>query len=145
MNCKYCDKHFETRASLVQHEIRCSQNPNKLVQSGFHKGTYKGIHCDSSWELAYVVYCIEHDIGIRRCDEKRKYIFNNETHIYLPDFVVNDSKIVEIKGSAKYSKQWKAKQEQNKDVHTLYEKDMQPYLSYCKDKYGERFWETLYD
>ena len=145
MNCKYCDKYFETRASLVQHEIRCYNNPNKLVQSGFHKGTYQGIRCDSSWELAYIVYCKDHDIDIRRCNERRKYMFNNKEHIYLPDFVVNNNEIVEIKGSAKYSAQWRAKQEQNPDVHTLYEKDIQPYLNYCKDKYGENFWEILYD
>ena len=145
MKCKYCNKEFEKRASLVQHEIRCSHNPNKIEQRTFHKGSYKGIRCDSSWELAYVVWCVEHNIPIRRCNDRLKYVFNNEEHIYCPDFVVNESQIVEVKGSAKYSKQWQTKYEQYPDVKVLYEKDIQPYIKYCRNKYGYEFWNILYD
>lgn len=60
-------------------------------------GWYKGIYCDSSWELAFLVYHLEHNLNIKRCTERRKYIFNNEIHIYTPDFITDEG-IIEIKG-----------------------------------------------
>ena len=39
------------------------------------KGWYKGIFCDSSWELAFLVYHLEHNLYIERCKEKRKYFY----------------------------------------------------------------------
>jgi hypothetical protein len=30
MNCKYCDKECKSKISLIQHEIRCFENPNKI-------------------------------------------------------------------------------------------------------------------
>ena len=60
-------------------------------------GYYKGIHCDSSWELAYVVYCIDHNIPIRRCKDRIPYEANGILKYYTPDFVINESEIIEIK------------------------------------------------
>jgi len=61
------------------------------------QGWYKGIHCDSSWELAFLVYYKDHNLNIERCKEKRSYIWNNEVHSYYPDFIT-DGGIIEIKG-----------------------------------------------
>jgi hypothetical protein len=36
------------------------------------KGWYKGFFCDSSYELAYLIYCLDHQINIKRNTEKRK-------------------------------------------------------------------------
>lgn len=36
-------------------------------------GWYKGIYCDSTYELAYVIYCLDHNIPIRRCEEVFEY------------------------------------------------------------------------
>ena len=107
-----------------------------------HKGTYKNIYCDSSWELAFVVYYIEHNMFIERCKEKRIYIFNNEERTYIPDFKTSEG-IIEIKGYS--TKQWISKLEQNPDIKVLYEKDMKPYLEYVENKYGRKFWEILYN
>ena len=41
------------------------------------KGWYKGFFCDSSWELAYVVYCLDHKINITRNTKKTKYVWDN--------------------------------------------------------------------
>ena len=101
------------------------------------KGWYKGIFCDSSWELAYVVYCIDHQIPIRRCEEKRIYEWNGIQHVYIPDFVINDSTIIEIKGYN--TKQWQIKQQQNPDVIVLYEKEMKEYIDYVVEKYGKNY------
>lgn len=100
------------------------------------KGWYKGYFCDSSWELAYVVYCLDHNISIKRNTEKRQYIWNNKVKNYIPDFLV-EGRLIEIKGYK--TDEWKAKLSANPDVEVLYEKEMQPILSYVKNKYGKDF------
>ena len=40
-NCKYCGKECKNKNSLVQHEIRCKQNPNHIICLG-NKGYTKG-------------------------------------------------------------------------------------------------------
>lgn len=105
------------------------------------KGWYKGIFCDSTWELAFVIYYLEHNLNIKRCTEKRKYIFNNKEYTYIPDFIT-DNGIIEIKGFK--TEQWQAKIEQNPDVIVLYAKEMEKYLNYATEKYGNHI-EMLYD
>lgn len=100
------------------------------------QGWYKGFHCDSSWELAYVIYCLEHNISIRRNTERRTYFFNGKTRGYYPDFIVN-SDLVEIKGYN--SDEWEAKHAANPDVKTLYKEEMKPIIKYAVDKYGKDY------
>lgn len=100
------------------------------------KGWYKGFFCDSSWELAYVVYCLEHNISIIRNTEKRTYIWQEVVKNYIPDFIVEGA-LIEIKGYK--TEQWLAKLEANPDVKVLYEKDLEPVLNYVKNKYGKDF------
>ena len=100
------------------------------------KGWYKGFFCDSSWELAYVVYCLEHNIDIRRNTERRQYIWKGVTKNYIPDFIV-DNVLTEIKGYK--SKEWLAKLDSNPDVKVLYEKDLTHVFKYVTLKYGKNF------
>lgn len=37
--CKYCGKVCKNKNSLVQHEIRCKENPNRIVNCGNHDAT----------------------------------------------------------------------------------------------------------
>lgn len=123
-------------------------NPNV---GGYRKGSgtgksgwYKGYYCDSSWELAFVIYNLEHNIKFERNKKMFPYTYNGEEHNYLPDWLV-DGKYVEIKGHD--SEQWQAKIEQfPKDLtlEVLYRDNMQKYLEYVRDKYGNNFIE-LYD
>jgi hypothetical protein len=100
------------------------------------KGWYKGFFCDSSWELAYVVYCLENNIDIKRNTEKRQYIWKDKIKNYIPDFIINGT-LTEVKGFK--TEQWLAKLEANPDVKVLYEKDLKPILEYVKNKYGKNF------
>jgi hypothetical protein len=100
------------------------------------KGWYKGFFCDSSWELAYVVYCLEHNIDIKRNTKKRQYIWQGIVKNYIPDFIVQGT-ITEVKGFK--TEQWLAKLEANPDVKVLYETDLEPVLEYVKNKYGKDF------
>ena len=134
----------------LERKRKISETMKKNPQAGGYRkgsgvgkqGWYKDIFCDSSWELAFVCYYKEHNMNIKRCNERRKYIFNNKEHIYIPDFVIDEG-IIEIKGYS--SKQWKEKELQNPDIKVLYYKDVKMYLDYVISKYGDKFWEILYD
>ena len=105
------------------------------------KGWYKGFFCDSSWELAYVVYCLEHNIDIRRNTERRQYAWNGVAKNYIPDFIVNGV-LTEIKGYK--SKEWLAKLDANPDVKVLYENDLTHVFEYVILKYSKNF-VSLYE
>jgi hypothetical protein len=63
------------------------------------KGRYQGIWCDSSWELAWVIYQLEHGVPFERNRERFGYLDRNEVvHFYTPDFKLADGSLVEIKG-----------------------------------------------
>lgn len=104
-------------------------------------GWYKGIFCDSTWELAFVVYHMDRGIDIKRCKEIRVYEYEGKRFHYHPDFIVNDQ-IFEIKGYK--SEKWISKLNVCKDIKVLYKKDIRPYLDYCHDKYGTDL-TLLYD
>ena len=116
--------------------------PNSIKKH--HHGNYMGIHCDSSWELAFLVYNIEHNIPIKRCNVQRTYI-NHDGKIrkYFPDFIINENIIIEIKGYE--NEDAKLKSQQNSDIIVLHKNEMIKYLEYVKNKYGNLFWEVLYD
>ena len=100
------------------------------------KGWYKGYFCDSSWELAYIIYCIDHQIDIHRNNIRRTYMWKDKVRNYIPDFVVNGT-LVEIKGWK--TEQWLAKLAANPDIVVLYENDMKPILQYVVDTYGNDY------
>lgn len=100
------------------------------------KGWYKGFFCDSSYELAYLIYCLDHNKDIKRNTEKRQYNWHGVVKNYIPDFIV-DGNVIEIKGYK--SEQWEAKLKANPDVTVLYEKDLEDVFKYINEKYGKNF------
>ena len=99
---------------------------NKIRGNG-KKGKYHGIYCDSAWELAFLIYCFEHNINVKRCDIKYTYIFNNEKHIYIPDFITDEG-IIEVKG--RFDAKAKEKMKQFPNI-LIYDKNkMKPILEY---------------
>lgn len=218
--CSYCGKECHGKNSLKQHETRCKNNPNKIVnyipgfnnkgripwnkglsketddrlqksgqtlheryesgdlkiwcdgltkdsdervakyvkkmknnpdcggyreKSGYGKsGTYRGIFCNSTWELAYLLYCIDNNYKIERCNKYYMYTgADNEEHKYYPDFIVNDE-IIEIKGYVTESWKMKLPVVEKEHIKVLYKEDMQPILDYVINTYGEDFYK-LYD
>lgn len=224
LKCQYCNKECKNKNSLVQHEIRCKLNPNKIISgfeihnnkiksgerfiwnkgltketderiqniantyknnlktgkikhwatgltketdervkliseklknnpngggyrehSGYGKsGWYKNIFCNSTWELAYVIYCLDNNINIKRCNLYYEYLDENDNiHKYYPDFIINNEQIIEIKGFI--SNNWKLKEHVaiSNNVKILYKNDMKIILDYVIGKYGKDF-EKLY-
>ena len=152
-HCKYCNKEFYiSDIRDINGRLYCSKECKHKYLSehtgGYREGSgrgkqgwYKGIHCDSSWELAFLVYHLDHNLYIERCKEKRQYVWNNKQHTYYPDFITDDG-IIEIKGYS--TDQWKSKEEQNPDVKVLYKNEIKPYLDYVTNTYGTDFIK-LYD
>jgi len=103
------------------------------------RGYYKGYYCQSSWELAYVIYCLEHGINVERCERGFKYTFEGKERTYYPDFYlpVTDT-YIEVKGY--YDAKSKAKKEQFVgNLLILQKREMKPILNYVIEKYGKNF------
>lgn len=137
----------KTEEAEVERKRKISEQA-KLKNGGYRqgsgrgkKGWYKGFFCDSSYELAYLIYCLDHNIDIKRNTEKRQYEWQGITKNYIPDFIVNGD-VVEIKGYK--SEQWEAKLKANPDIKVLYSNDLKEVFEYVNKVYGKDFIE-LYE
>ena len=62
-------------------------------------GHYQGFFLNSTYELAYIIYCLDHNIAIERNTKFWNYIhpITGNSHKYYPDFIVS-GKLIEVKG-----------------------------------------------
>ena len=84
-----------------------SQNPT--IQSKIHKKyTFMGIGFDSAPEIAFYMYCIDHNIKCihEPINKTLQYVDKyNLSHTYIPDFYLPDSQLlIEIKGNNHFDK-----------------------------------------
>ena len=100
------------------------------------RGWYKNFWCDSSWELAFVIWNLEHGISIKRNYKKFPYLWEGKLTHYIPDFIV-DGKLVEIKGY--YDTKAKLKISLIPDLHVIDKTTIGIYLDYAILKYGKDF------
>jgi hypothetical protein len=98
--------------------------------------------CDSTWELAWVIYQIEHNIEFVRNKEGFEYEYENKKFKYYPDFILCNT-YVEIKGWLSDKDKEKIKQFKGKLI-VLEETDMNYIFEYVKTKYGNNF-KNLYE
>lgn len=109
-------------------------------------GWYSGYWCDSTWELAWVIYHLDHNITFIRNTVAFPYEWKNESHLYYPDFVYDDGTLIEIKGYI--TDHTKAKFNSVKSPYILKiltKHEIQPYLDYVTKKYNGINLITLYD
>ena len=108
-------------------------------------GTYKGYYCDSSWELAFLVYNIDHGIQTIRNTEAFPYEYEGKVRKYYPDFII-DGVYYELKGIVTERELAKINQfPKELKIIMITQKEIQKYISYCKITYGNDFVSTLYD
>lgn len=152
--CKLCKTQFYTSPS--ENNMYCSRkcyktdpNTNKGT-GGLRRGTgrgkkgwYNGYWCDSSYELAYVIYNLDHDIKFKRNTKGFEYEFNGKTKKYYPDFILGDGEYVEIKGFWQKSVKAKIDQFPHK-IKILFKTDLTNIFEYVTKKYGTNFIE-LYE
>lgn len=151
--CPICNKDFPVRFS-EKNKIYCSkecykkdhkQQFRKSSPGGNREGAgrsisgrYKGFYCGSTWELCFYIYHLDKGIKIERCNEFFFYNDDKERERkYFPDFLVED-KIVEIKGPQDKLWEYKLKAFPEKEkLVVLYKDDIQVYIDYVKEKYGD--------
>lgn len=124
-----------------------------------HRSRYcfNGFNFDSSWELSYYIYCIDHDIEIETHPKSIQYFINEEVHYYQPDFLINNDTLIEIKGdhffngrnellnlfdkSEKQQLKDTAKQKCMKENHVLVlrKNDLKPVFEYINETYGKKY------
>lgn len=106
-------------------------------------GWYKGYWCDSSWELAFTIYNLEHNIKFERNTQKFEYEFEDKKHNYYPDFIMEDGSYIEIKGYENGLTNAKINNFPF-NIKIIYYKQIKSYLEYVENKYGKDFIK-LYD
>ncbi len=108
------------------------------IHSGRSKsGWYQGYHCGSTYELAYVVYCLDHKIQIERNTKGWEY-FNPETgktQKYYPDFIINGTELIEIKGYRTPETDLKLAAV-DVPISLLCWEELEPVFEYVKEKTG---------
>lgn len=149
--CLYCKSLFQvnpcrSKKKYCSH-LCASTDPNRKIWrggGGYRKGSgigkhgwYKTYWCDSSYELVFVIYNLEHNIPFSRNKQGFEYEWQGKTHLYYPDFMIY-GEYVEIKGYWSKQHESKIKSFPHK-LSILFKKDMQFMFDYVIQKYGKNF------
>ena len=148
--CNVCKKDFLVYPYLSNRKFcskECSSVGQNRKNSGGYRptagrgksGWYKGYFCNSSWELAWVVYSLEHGVQFKRNTVGFEYEFQGKVHKYYPDFILEkDGFYVEVKGYQR--EQWISKKEQfPHKLQIIGKKEIVTYIDYVTKKYGKDF------
>lgn len=104
---------------------------------------------DSSWELAYYIWLKDNNIQFIYKPDRLEYKDGNVSHYYYPDFKVEDT-LTEIKGDHLMKDGWLVDYKGNilkaktlflreQKVKFLFMKDIQQYINYVNNTYGQNF------
>jgi hypothetical protein len=98
--CPTCGSTFIQRQT--EYRVFCSMGCVK--KGGFRNGSgraktgyYQGIYCGSTYELAFLIWNLDHNVPIKRCEKSFEYTYEDTVHNYYPDFEIDDN-IYEITG-----------------------------------------------
>lgn len=141
-NRKYCSRSC-TDADVGRLKGKCGGYREGSGRS--KRGQFRGHYCASTYELAWIVYHLDHDISFERNVEGFPYQYKGNDHLYYPDFIV-DGKYIEVKG-------YKTEQDDFKwanfphELNVLYRKELSHVIEYVCSTYGVKELElhTLYD
>lgn len=161
MNPKYCaicgkQIEYDRRYSNVCEDETCKNNwigiRNKGKTGGIRPGTgtskhgcYKGFYCDSTYELVYIIYNIDHDIKFERNTKYYWYATDDGIYRYYPDFILEDGTLVEIKGWLTDVVYYKINAVDDAPIQLLMKKDLKYAFDYVKETYTYKNLYDLYD
>ena len=107
------------------------------------KGWYRGFWCDSTYELAFVVWALDHEIPFERNLEFFSYEYQGRVYRWTPDFRLGDGSYIEIKGYL--TDQSRAKLEYfYRSLQVLTRADLNRMFEYVHGRYGKNLL-ALYD
>lgn len=140
-----------SRDQQIEHGNKISKSKRENFNGTYsqtsygHSGYYKGIWCDSSWELAWVYFHLEQGTPFVRNRDKFKYIYDGKERNYVPDFKVFDT-WTEIKAFSNTKWECKYRDFPDKDkLIVLWGDDIKHLVKDLEQKYGVKYWEVLYD
>lgn len=144
--CPGCSKEFYFLRSCYDRKtcsLECAKKAGTVGGSRSNSGRgrvgwFNGYFCQSSWELAWVMYNLDNGINFKRNLKGFDYTFNGIKHKFYPDFVLENGEYVEIKGYLTEKNKAKISQFPEK-LCVLLEKDMEFYIKYAKEKYGNDY------
>lgn len=102
------DPRVRAKHKLKMQEVYRNRIPHAHARS--KHGYYKGIWFESSWELMFIVYCLDNNIQFERNHTAFDYKYDNSIKAYFPDFyLLATDEYVEIKGvkTEKDEAKWK--------------------------------------
>lgn len=128
---------------------KTSENPNCggcRPHSGWGKsGVYKGYYCDSTYELVYIIYNLDHNIKFERNKKYYLYEYQGKTYKYYPDFLLENNTLVEIKGYMDNKNKAKIAAVKDLEIIVLMMDDLQYAFDYVKSSYEYKDLTDLYD
>lgn len=131
-----CSSVWIKKSGYFKNKGRGGFRPNSGTSK---KGWYKGYFCGSSWELAWVIYNLDHNIPFIRNNVGFDYIFDGKQRKYYPDFILtNDNQYIEIKNYLTNQVIEKTKQFPYK-LKLLYKSDLVDVFNYVEQKYGKDY------
>jgi hypothetical protein len=144
--CLHCGgdiEHWKSTPKKYHSECWLKASGGHRKGSGVGKsGWYKGYWCDSSYELAWIIYQLEHNKSFERNKVRYEYEWNGKIKEYIPDFIQNDD-IIEIKGYL--TEQTKVKLKSVPNLKVLFRRDLNKEFEYVESKYGKNFIELYED
>lgn len=154
IKCNFCGKIFDVLPCHSKRRFcsrKCSNSgSNNSNRGGYRKeagrgkmGWYKGYYCNSTWELAWVIYSLDNGIVFERNLTGFKYLFNNKIMKFYPDFKLPDGTYVEIKGWITPKDVEKITQFKHPLI-VLKEREIRPIINYVIEKYGANYY-NLYE
>lgn len=124
-----------TRNKKIQTGVVYKKMGGLRERSGRGKsGWYKGFFLYSSYELAFVIYCLDHDIHVQKCPYTYEYQWNNKTLKYYPDFIIDDD-IIEIKGYRTKQVDAKIASVNDRNIKVYYKENLEEVFKYVEQKY----------
>lgn len=140
--CRYCLYHSSEGKNclhkVLSENIKGKSGGIRIGAGNSKHGWYKGIYCDSTYELAYLIYCLDNKIPIIRCPYTYKYSYKGEIHTYVPDFLVNGKEIIEIKGYWTELVDIKTKAVTDFPIKVLYRDDLEYIFDYIEKIYNKK-------
>ena len=141
-----------TKEKELERKRKISETMKKKGCGGYRpgsgrgkKGHYKGFYCDSTYELVYIIYNLDHKIKFQRCTKYYLYKLNNKICKYYPDFELEDGTLIEIKGYHTELVDLKTQAVKDKEIKVLFEKDLKYAFDWVKQNYSYKQLSDLYE
>lgn len=145
INKTYCSK----RCYLDDTKCNYRKTYLNLKHTGGNgiKGYKYNMWCDSTYELVFTIYMIEHGLKFERCKLNFMYLYNGKKHKYYPDYRIGNT-IIEVKGYHNKLVDIKVKSVPDEYNYViLYRENLDRMFDYVCDKYDvfENNIQSLYD